>query len=232
MPDKQMTGGVCNRIQFFVSVIERSPPASGLLLLSPGTQMNIGLICFTSQTFAERIRAKGHTVTTVDLCPALSPGNHIIDDALHHLSLAKYDFAIMCPPCTYLTRAQYQLLQTSFARRRKAVLALEFVKALSHSNVPRWVIENPPGLASRVLGYRYDLVHPFHFGDPYRKELCLWLKDVPPLMRTMSSAVRKSISNHTNGRMSQDLKSHIKSSWDRYPLMQEAMIDQWLMDSS
>lgn len=189
-------------------------------------KLKVGLICFTSSYLAEAIEQRGHQVTTVDNVPG-SWKRHIQADALEVLGIEEFDFTILCPPCTFLTRAQISLLKRNFPRIRKCINAIRFSQALWMSSAERSVLENPPGLMSRALGPRSDLVQPFMFGDPYRKELCLWLRNVPPLFRTMSSGERKTVANHTNSRMSQDQKMHIKSSWDRFPRMCDQIAEQW-----
>lgn len=194
--------------------------------LTASPSMRVALVCFTSSYLARCIEEKGHHVTTIDTS-AGAWKNHVQEDALKHLQNNKYDFVIACPPCTYLTRAQFTLLKHSFSRKRKAVDAINWSRMLWAAAGSRKIFENPPGLMSRALGKRYTLVHPWQFGDPYRKELCFWLDDVAPLIDTYVSPVRKPVSNHVNSRMSQVQKMHVRSSWDRFPLFCHAIADQW-----
>ena len=42
-------------------------------------------------------------------------------------------------------------------------------------------IENPIGIMSTQFRKPDQIIHPYHFGDPYSKGTCLWLKNLPVL---------------------------------------------------
>jgi len=146
---------------------------------------------------------------------------------LRELSLVKYDFVFAFPPCTYLCKAQYSLHPSQPERKKLTMSAAEFVKWIIQNSPNSYAIENPIGYLPKVIGNPQQIVRPFFFGDPYSKDICLWLKNCPPLMSTCINPVRKSISNHVNGRMSQAEKSNIRSSWNYFPGMCNAIASQW-----
>lgn len=182
--------------------------------------------CYHSKALYNAFTDHGHDVTTCDLKPAEHSGKHYQGDVRELLS-EDFDFAFFFPPCTYLAKAQIWRCKKDLSRADQQRQAVQFAKDLFNSPIPQVALENPVGSLASDWKHASQIVRPWWFGDPYRKEICLWLKNVPPLIATCYNPVRKSIANHTNGRMSQDLKSEIKSSWNYYPLMCEAIANQW-----
>lgn len=73
-----------------------------------------------------------------------------------------------------------------------------------------------------------QIIYPWYYGDNYSKDICLWLKGLPRLNGIPGieePAKLKRVSNHVNSRMSQDLKSKIKSKF--FPTIAAAMAEQW-----
>jgi len=184
------------------------------------------IACEESGTVRDAFTAAGHFAMSCDLKPSKSPGPHYIGDVLDVLD-GDWDLLIAFPPCTYLTRAQmYRCVPgTSYWNDQQS--AALFVEKLYNCSIPQVAIENPPGFLNTHWLQPTQIVYPYNFGDPYRKTVCLWLKNLPPLMSTMVNPVRKSLDNHTNGRMSSDLKSEIRSSWKHFPRMSHALVHQW-----
>ena len=187
--------------------------------------MKVLVLCEYSGIVRNAFSSAGHEAYSCDLIPSISPGNHIIGDALNVLYSQNWDLVIGHPPCTYLCKAQlfrckpgskYELLQQS---------AVDFVKSIYNSPVEHIAIENPIGALSRLFRPPDQIIYPWHFGDIHSKEICLWLKNVPPLISTLYNTKRIPVSNHVNGRMSQAQKSMIKSKF--FPLVADAMATQW-----
>lgn len=188
--------------------------------------MKILLACYHTTVLRSCIEGNGHDVHSCDLKPSQGPGIHF-QQPVETINLAVYDAMFGFPPCTYLCRAQEWRCQRDEFRMEKQRQAIEFFRFLSAAPAPLIALENPVGAVSRLVRPPDQIVRPWWFGDPYSKEICLWLKGLPPLMASLYNPVRRSISNHVNGRMSQDRKSEIKSSWDHYPGMCHAIADQW-----
>jgi hypothetical protein len=150
---------------------------------------------------------------------------HFVGNVFAVLKRMPWDFLFGFPPCTYLCKAQ--LWDKTPERVLKRQVAVRFFEALLKSGIPRIALENPAGLLTRALRPPDQIVQPWQFGDYYRKEICLWTVGLPPLVKTVESPVRKSVSNHTNSRMSQAERSRIRSSWRFYPRMIDAICDQW-----
>lgn len=137
------------------------------------------------------LRSLGHEAYSCDIqeCSGGHPEWHIQADAIELLKL-KWDMIIAHPPCTYLTAASAVRLfnhdgtikdDERFVRGGKAA---EFFRAFLDADCPRIAIENPVPLKCFGLPRYQQIIEPFHFGDPWRKRTCLWLKGLPPLMAT------------------------------------------------
>lgn len=189
--------------------------------------MKILIACEHSGSIRSQFHAFGHDVTSVDLLPDNSglPGLHITGDLSPALE-QNWDLVIAFPPCQYLCNAQTWMCNKSSARRVLRSLAVDFVKMIWDS-CDRVIIENPVGYLSSGFRPYSQLIRPCMFGDPYQKEICLWLKNMPFIISTCVNPIQKKINNHTNSRMSQSVRSEIRSSWTRYPLMARALANQW-----
>jgi hypothetical protein len=188
------------------------------------------IACEESQIVLSAFLTRGHYgAFSCDLKPASGEfkHRHLQADVFDVLSSQAWDMVIGFPPCTFLTRPQQWICNKSFDRRTKRSEAVEFVRRL-YDSCPRVAIENPPGELSRSFRPYDQLVYPYQFGDPYRKEICLFLKGLPKLVVPGSDKWndrRTSMQNKVNGRMSQDQKSEVKSKF--FPGIADAMAEQW-----
>lgn len=112
-------------------------------------------------------------------------------------------------------------------RRQARDEAVDFIRRLYSSDIPHIALENPAGQLTAAWRPCTQIVYPWIFGDPYRQEIQLWLKNLPPLISTCINPQRKSISNHVNGSMAQSEISVVRSSWKYYPMMVQAICHQW-----
>lgn len=153
--------------------------------------MRILVACEESQAVTIELRRLGHEAYSCDIqeCSGGHPEWHIRADALELLKL-KWDMIIAHPPCTYLTAASAVRLfnhdgtikdADRFARGGKAA---EFFRAFLDADCQKIAIENPVPLKCFGLPRYQQIIEPFHFGEPWRKRTCLWLKGLPPLMAT------------------------------------------------
>ena len=63
--------------------------------------------------------------------------------------------------------------------------AVQFVKNIWHNaNTELLAIENPVGWLNNNWRKPDQVFHPYFFGDPESKRTCLWLKNLPNLVRT------------------------------------------------
>jgi hypothetical protein len=139
----------------------------------------------TRQAFA----AAGHLAMSCDLKPSELPGWHYQGDVRDVLGMG-WDLAIFHPDCTYLTNAGNRWFydpDPKYADRRKLQdEAMAFFRELQAAPIPRICIENPQPTQHVMyrVGRYTQKIQPWMFGNPESKGLCLWLKNLPPLMST------------------------------------------------
>lgn len=189
--------------------------------------MRVLVACEFSGIVREAFRKRGHDAWSCDLLPTEIPGNHIQDNVLGHLDEA-WDLMIAHPPCTFLSKASAHLWKL---RMDKAKLAAEFVKKLWNAPIDKIAIENPVGLLPRLWRPYDQILQPAYFGEKYRKETCLWLKNLPPLMASLvypnplrwvnsGSAYRQKLTERGKARSSTDRSRTFRG-------IAEAMAKQW-----
>jgi site-specific DNA-cytosine methylase len=149
--------------------------------LRQSTVLRVLVACEWSGKVRDRAIDKGHEAWSIDLDnPA---GKHRIfgcqDDVLKYLDYG-WDVMIAFPPCNYLTKANGHHGGDNPYRER----ALAFIRTLMDAPIPRICIENPVGVISSKIRQPDQIVHPFMFGEPYKKATCLWLKGLPQLVPT------------------------------------------------
>jgi hypothetical protein len=144
--------------------------------------------------------------------------------------LEAWDLLIAFPPCQYLCKAQMWRCSRDKLRMDKQNEAVSFVRRLIGLPINQIAIENPPGALTKKYRPPDQMIYPYQFGDPYRKQICFWLKNLKPLVpRTEDKSNNKlrTVSNHVNSRMSQALKSNIKSNWKYFPRLADEIAKQW-----
>ncbi len=142
--------------------------------------MRVLVACEFSGIVREAFRKRGHDAWSCDLLPSGIKGPHYTGDVRRYLPL-HWDLLIAFPPCQYLSKAggrwwkYWGVEQTA---------ALEFVRTLMGARIPRIAVENPIGAISTKIRKPDQMIHPYEFGDPWMKQTCLWLKNLPPLTPT------------------------------------------------
>ena len=189
--------------------------------------MKILVACEESGSMSSVLRSFGHDVLSCDLLPTSNPtcrAFHYVGSVFDLLP-GDFDAMIAFPPCTYLCNAR--LWDKSPGRLMNRYKAVRFVLDLLSSGIPQIAIENPPGHLSTILRKPDQIIYPYNFGDPYSKSICLWTANLPFLISTYVTSIRKPVNNHCNSRMSQAQRSRIRSSWIYYPGMVQAIAHQW-----
>ena len=161
-------------------------------------------------------------------------------DALELLKL-KWDMIIAHPPCTYLTAAGAVRLYNKdgtikdperFLRGGKAA---EFFRTFLEADCPRIAVENPVPLKCFGLPKYQQIIEPYHFGEPWKKRTCLWLKGLPPLMATELVEPRGLWVGSTSARRDPTIKQRYELHSNRdqkrrsktFPGIAKAMAEQW-----
>ena len=144
--------------------------------------MRVLIACEFSGIVREAFKAKGHDAWSCDLLPCETPGNHIQADALSVLD-GGWDLMIAHPPCTDLAVSGAAWFKKKIADGRQQK-SIEFFMAFTESKIPKWVIENPIGIMSRLFRKPDQIIQPYHYGHGAMKSTCLWIKGLPLLVPT------------------------------------------------
>lgn len=207
--------------------------------------MNILVACEESQIVTTELRLLGHAAYSCDLKPTSGnfPEFHIQDDVTKLLKY-KWDMMIAFPPCTYLTNAgtrhfSERVTPLEKVKERKLLRedAAKFFMLFVNADIPKIAIENPVGYMNQYYRKPDQVIHPYFFGDPYKKRTCLWLKNLPKLLPTnflpepkpiyISSSGKKiswveGIRNVSGG---QEKRAELRSK--TFPGIAQAMALQW-----
>lgn len=192
--------------------------------------MRVLVACEFSGIVRDAFIAKGHNAWSCDLLATEREGPHIQGDVLEHLNEG-WDLMIAHPPCTYLSRAGaahwHKPGRDLFVQSSK-----EFVFKLRDADIPWIAIENPIGKLNQLWRYPDQTIHPYHFGEPYSKATCLWLKNLPMLTPTNVLSNYISFVGSGQGRRmkrpnSCGVAKNAKSRSRTFQGIANAMADQW-----
>lgn len=145
--------------------------------------MKILIACEFSGIVRDAFIKRGHDAVSCDLLPTESPGPHYQGDVFDIIN-DNWDLMIAHPPCTYLCVSGLHWNGRVDGRAEKTRDAIEFVKQLWWSNIPKIAIENPVGCLSTQFMKPTQIIQPYDFGDDASKKTCLWLKNLPKLTPT------------------------------------------------
>lgn len=143
------------------------------------------IACEESQTVLKAFRELGHEAYSCDLqyCSGGHPEWHIMHDAVEVANSGCWDLIIAHPPCQKLSKAGgANWKKPGFKLQQEE--AFNFVLAIWNVKCDRVVIENPIGWLNTNWKKPKQRVHPYHFGDPWTKETCFWIRGLPALFPT------------------------------------------------
>lgn len=157
--------------------------------------MRVLVACEFSGIVRDAFKEKGHDAWSCDLLPTERPGKHIQGNVLDYLDLQEnpWDLMIAHPPCDFLTNSGNRWLYERCSRgtpEQRTIdrdHALDFFLKFKNAPIERIAIENPtphPYVIEKVGMYQ-QRVQPWEFGEKATKGVCLWLKNLPPLMATI-----------------------------------------------
>lgn len=193
--------------------------------------MRVLIACEFSGRVRDAFLQRGYDAHSCDLLPTEVMGPHYQCDVRGILGLG-WDLMIAHPPCTYLSRAGARWWKEP-GRQELADKAAEFVYALRDAPIEHIAIENPIGQLHSRWRYPDQVIEPHHFGDPYTKRTCLWLKNLPPLMSTMLCGdAAPWLPSNTGGakRGQQHRAGQVSGGKDAsrtFPGVAQAMAEQW-----
>lgn len=138
--------------------------------------------CECSGVVRDAFRALGHDAYSCDLKPCeRDPAWHLQCDVLDVLD-AGWDLAIFHPNCQYLCSSGLFRNIGNPDRYKETEKALEFVRKLMGSGIPKICIENPTGRISTAIRPYDQRIQPYEFGHDASKGTCLWLDGLKPLV--------------------------------------------------
>lgn len=189
--------------------------------------MRVLVACEESQAVCKEFRALGHEAYSNDLieCSGGHPEWHLQMDCFEAIEKhGPWDLMIAFPECKYLCWSGELWMTRKPGRNELRQKAFEFLKKLYYtSNISQVAIENSLSFfLERTWQKPIQKVHPFHFGDPYRKTTCLWLRGLKPLIPT-NIVFRREPAAHNMWPGKDRSKNRAKT----YPGFARAMAEQW-----
>lgn len=158
-----------------------------------------------------------------------------------------WDLMIAHPPCTYLNSAglhwitRGRIEPDGRPRIEHQLEALDFVRLMLSAPIPRIALENPVGCINTKIpeAPKPQYIQPYDFGEDASKKTGLWLKGLPPLLKTKripgriveweSKRVERWANQTDSGQNvlppSAD-RGHLRSV--SYPGIASAMAEQWI----
>ena len=144
--------------------------------------MRVLVACEESQAVTKAFRKLGHEAYSCDIqeCSGDNPEWHIKGDVLEIIN-DTWDMMIAFPPCTHLavSGARHFHKKIKDGRQQQGI---DFFMQMINAPIPKIAVENPIGIMSTKYRKPNQIIHPYHFGDPYSKATCLWLKNLPNLL--------------------------------------------------
>jgi hypothetical protein len=147
--------------------------------------MRILVACEYSGRVRDAFIRRGHDAWSCDLLPTDVPGPHFQRDVLEVIeNNGPWDMLIAFPPCTYLCVSGMHWTTRGLRDPKLTEDALEFVRRLMNSSIPRIALENPIGVISTRIRKPDQIIQPWQFGEDASKKTCLWLRNLPRLEAT------------------------------------------------
>lgn len=134
----------------------------------------------------EAYRSRGIPAVSCDYLPSALEGPHLQGDVFHYLKMWEHFMlgGIFFPTCTYLCSSGLHWNKRVPGRQALTDAAVEDVKRIWNSKIPKLAIENPIGCLSTRFMPPTQIIQPWQFGHPESKATCLWLRGLPPLKPT------------------------------------------------
>lgn len=152
-----------------------------------GGRVRVLVGCEFSGVVRDAFIALGHDAWSCDLLPCDAEGPHLKCDVRDVVGNG-WDLGIFHPPCTHLCVSGARWFKNKLKEQAEA---LDFVRALLDSSIPRIALENPISIISSRIRKPDQIIQPWQFGHGETKATCLWLKNLPLLKPTNIVAGRE-----------------------------------------
>ena len=219
--------------------------------------MKVLIACEESQRVCVAFREKGHEAYSCDIieCSGGHPEWHIQGDVLPilngncefrtedghaHRVYDKWDLIIAHPPCQFLTNTGNPYLnvekwgEKAIQRAKDREKAFEFFMQFANADCDKICIENPIGYPNTHYRKPNQIVQPWHFGHPFTKATCLWLKGLEPLKllvtqkpKNCKSYAWETMLDERGKTISWDSELSKKLRSKTFPGIAKAMAEQW-----
>jgi len=188
--------------------------------------LRVLVACEFSGVVRDAFRDKGHDAYSCDILPNDSK-YHIQDDIMNHLKDG-WDAMIAHPPCTYICNGSLTWLNRKEGQKEKMLEGINFCKKIMDAPINKIAMENPIGKLSTLYRKPDQIFRVFEFGHPFKKDVCLWLKNLPKLKPTnILSPPFKTFDFWSSDRYTKEggYKKSIT-----FQGVAQAMAEQWLTD--
>ena len=180
--------------------------------------MKVLVACEFTGVVRNAFAMRGHDAWSCDLMQTEIPGKHYRGDVRDMLNDG-WDLMIAHPPCTHLAISGARHFKDKTKEQEEA---LEFVKLLMNAPIEKIALENPKSIISSKIKPPSQIVHPWYFGHPEVKSICLWLKNLPKLNSTNRVEGRQPVTHYTGPSF---YRGQLRSR--TYEGLAEAMASQW-----
>lgn len=167
--------------------------------LLPKSEINVLVACEESQVVCSAFRCLDYSAYSCDILPTRGKDKrfHIIQDAAQVVMgnntyvcqdgstftlSGNWDLVIAHPPCTMLTHSSAPALKAGLHSLNDIQDAAKFFLTMLNCPATHVAVENPAPLHIANLPKYDQIIQPYEFGHPYSKRVCLWLRELPPLL--------------------------------------------------
>lgn len=199
--------------------------------------MRVLVACEESQEVCKAFRARGHEAYSCDYkeCSGGHPEWHIVADVRSVayggtfitqsgdvIVVMKWDRIFFFPDCKHLCWSGERWFtegKKPLELREQAFKFFKWCLAFPCDGM----VENSLSLFLERSGYKpSQKIHPFHFGSPYRKTTCIWLKNLKPLVPDRITFKREPM---VHNMWPSKERARIRAKTD--PNVARAMAEQW-----
>jgi hypothetical protein len=177
------------------------------------------IACEFSGIVRRAFRARGHNAWSCDLLAPEDGSAYHVQGDVRDLLTDPWDLLIAHPPCTHLAVSGARWFK---AKQTEQEAALQFVRDLLLSPIPRIALENPVSIISSRIRKPDQIIQPWQFGHGEIKATCLWLKNLPLLKPTQIVEGR-----HARVHREPPSPDRWKNRSRTYRGVAEAMAEQW-----
>ena len=143
--------------------------------------MRVLIACEYSGRVRDAFKRRGHDAWSCDLLECEANPRWHYQAPVEEVLGRGWDLMIAHPPCTHLAVSGSRHFHR---KQREQAEALDFVRLLMDSPIPRWCIENPVSIISSAIRPPDQIIQPWQFGHGETKATCLWLQNLPRLRST------------------------------------------------